>query len=154
MRRRCLSLHCPRKDDSRRYYFTFSFPSLDITKHLQKNYPICDDIIQGYCGAKFLKEPPEGSQHGINNHTALDDNGKEVREEYYDSKGKQKVMEAHFTDDNPWMIAISISSLDADEVMEISKEILVYSRKYVLGGCSVYSGNHFSAVVYWHNQPY
>lgn len=159
VRQRCLSNHCPKQDDNIRHFVTFSFSSTDIEKHLQENFPSCNAIIQGYCAAKFSDIIPEGcTEYGLNNHPVIDENGGEVRVEYYECRGKEIVIEGRFTNESPWMIPISISSLHGSQIMEISRDIRVYGKKFVLGGCSVHSTSkscgHFTAVIYWHNKPY
>lgn len=155
VKQRCLSPHCPRKDDNERLFYTFSLPSCDVEKHLYENFPSQDRVIQGYCSAKFLSDIPEGCNlNGLNDHLVIEENGKQKREKYYECKGNEKVIEAHFTSTKPWIIPVSISNLHGVEIMKVAKELNVYGRKFVLGGCSLYSCDHFTAIIYWHNRPY
>ena len=114
----------PYKQDDIRHFVTFSFSSTDIEKHLQENFPRCNAIIQGYCAAKFPDIIPEGcTEYGLNNHPVIDENGEEVRVEYYECRGKEIVIEGCFTNESPWMIPISISSLHGSQIMEISRDM-------------------------------
>ena len=42
--------------------------------------------------------------------------------EYYECRGKEIVIEGRFTNESPWMIPISISSLHGSQIMEISRD--------------------------------
>ena len=156
VRQKCLSQHCPKQIESIRHLYTFSFSSsANIEKHLKGNFPARNTIIEGYCAAKFSDDIPLGcTDFGINSHIVFNDQGAEVREEYYECRGRVVVLEAHFTSRNPWIIPISISSLHGSEIMQIPRDILVYGKTFVLGGCSIHSYEHFTAVIYWHNKPY
>uniref|UniRef100_A0A1X7UXJ5 SWIM-type domain-containing protein n=1 Tax=Amphimedon queenslandica TaxID=400682 RepID=A0A1X7UXJ5_AMPQE len=157
VKQRCLSQHCPKQIENIRHFYTFSFSSsANIEKHLKGNFPACNEVIEGYCAAKFPDDdiPLGCTEFGINNHIVFDDEGAEVREEYYECHGRVVVLEAHFTSKNPWIIPISISRLRGSEIMQIPKEILVYGKRFVLGGYSIHSCEHYTAVIYWHNKPY
>ena len=103
VRQKCLSQHCPKQIESIRHLYTFSFSSsANIEKHLKGNFPARNTIIEGYCAAKFSDDIPLGcTDFGINSHIVFNDQGAEVREEYYECRGRVVVLEAHFTSRNP-----------------------------------------------------
>ena len=73
---------------------------------------------------------------------------------YYECRGAPLVVEASFINSNPWMIPINVANLSASSLVYLPKVIVVYGKEYQLGGFSMYSTGHYTAVIEWNNKHY
>ena len=103
----------------------------------------------GYCGAEFHSEPPKESLHGLTNQLQLDTN---QRISFYECCGKPLIISAAFVSSKPWLLPIDIQSLSPKEILNLKPFLTVYGFLYQLAGCSLNSGNHFTAVIFWYGK--
>jgi len=89
--------------------------------------------------------------HGLINRLQLDTN---QRISFYECRGKPLIISAAFVNSKPWLLPIDIQSLSSSEILNLKPFLTVYGFLYQLAGCSLNSGNHFMAVIFWYGKKF
>ena len=149
-----MSPYCPQENKPTvRCQTSFTLPTqYASSKDILETFPEKGDKC-GYCGAQFDKQPPDEAPYRVSDRTDFTaEVSKEVK--FYECKGEFLITSATFANKNPWVVPLTIEGLHLPQINKLPLTISLYNQKYQLGGCSINTGAHFTAIVMWHGRPY
>ena len=114
-------------------------------------FPVPNQEVAGYCGAKFKTLPPAQAVHAVNDTLDLE---KSERVEFYECRGIPIIVSADFVSSRPWMVPINISNLSPNEIKCLPSVINMFELTYILAGYTLHMPGHFTTVVFWHGSKY
>ncbi len=145
----CDSTHCPRPSDIRKNY-NFQLNRVNRGGLRGAIMDIFEKTTGSYCRKRFPSRPPANAKVRMDGMVNLVDG--ELKEvEYPICAGNTELSKWEFLGSNPWILPIHITALNPDEALALPKHVQLHGYTFRLSGVSMYSADHFTSFLNWHN---